>query len=95
MTRKKTLHDEKRVEFLLSNKLLEQIDREAKSRNTNRSETLRRILHSYFEPQSPLLLPSSSEGKSSELILSRLDEIDDKLNRINARVKTAVKHRKK
>ena len=95
MTRKKTLHDEKRVEFLLPNKLLEQIDKEAKSRNTNRSETLRRILQSYFESQSTILLPSSSEGKSSELILSRLDEIDDKLNRINARVKTAVKRHKK
>ena len=95
MTRKKTLHDEKRVEFLLPNKLLERIDKEAKSRNTNRSETLRRILQSYFESQSPILLPSSSEGKSTELILSRLDKIDDKLNRINARVKTAVKRRKK
>ena len=95
MTRKKTLQDEKRVEFLLPNKLLERIDKEAKSRNTNRSETLRRILQSYFESQSTILLPSSSEGKSSELILSRLDEIDDKLNRINAHVKTAVKRRKK
>jgi len=95
MTREKTLQDEKRVEFLLPNKLLERIDKEAKSRNTNRSETLRRILQSYFESQSTVLLPSSSEGKSSELILSRLDKIDDKLNRINARVKTAVKRHKK
>lgn len=95
MARKKILQDEKRVEILLPNQLLEQLDNEANSQNTNRSETLRRILQSYFEPQSPVLLPSSSESKSTELILSRLDEISDKLSRINARVKTAIKRRKK
>ena len=95
MARKKTLVDEKRVEFLLPNKLLDQIDMEAKSRNTNRSETLRRILQSYFDPQSTLLPTSTPKGESTDLINSRLDEINDKLNRIHARLKTAIKRSKR
>ena len=95
MARKKTLVDEKRVEFLLPNKLLDQIDMEAKSRNTNRSETLRRILQSYFDPQSTLLPTSTPKGESTDLINSRLDEINDKLNRIHARLKIAIKRSKR
>ena len=95
MARKKTLVGEKRVEFLLPNKLLDQIDKEAKSRNTNRSETLRRILQSYFDPQSTLLPTLKPKGESTDLIISRLDEINDKLNRIHARLKTAIKRSKR
>lgn len=95
MARKKTLHDGKRVEMLFPHKLLDMLDKEAESLNISRSETLRRILTEHFERDSNKSIPSTLENKTIDVILCRLDNIDEKLNSINSRVKTFSKRAKK
>ena len=49
MGRTKVLQDEKRVEILVPHKLLNLVDEEADSFQTNRSRMIRKILAEYFK----------------------------------------------
>ena len=95
MARKKTLHNGKRVEILIPHKILDMLDKEAESLHTCRSETLRRILTEHFEMDSSKSIPPTPENETIDVILCRLDNIDEKLNSINARVKTFGKRAKR
>jgi len=91
MGRTKVLHDEKRVEILVPHKLLNLLDEEADSLQTNRSRIIRKILSKYFKEKMSSFTPSTSENTTINVLLGRLDNIDQKLNSINARVKTIRK----
>ena len=88
MSRKKTLKDEIRVEILLPNKLIICVEKEAKILHASRSEIIRRILIEYFAKDTTVPTSYSLEDQSIGRLLNRLDEMDAKLNSINARVKS-------
>ena len=91
MSQKKTLKDERRVEILLPNELLISVEKEAKILHASRSEIIRRILIEYFAKDTKVPTSYSLEDQSIGKILNRLDEMDAKLNSINARVKSVGK----
>ena len=95
MARKKVLQDERRVEILLPKTLLIRLDQEAKYRNTNRSEALRAILLTYFGQERSPSLNEASDGKKHTQILTRFDNIEAHLKRMNAQLKKGGKRRKR
>ena len=87
MGRTKVLQDEKRVEILVPHKLLNLVDEEADSFQTNRSRMIRKILAEYFKEKMSSFTSTTSQNTTINVLLGRLDNIDEKLNSINARVK--------
>ncbi len=57
--------------------LLNRLDKEAESQHISRSETLRKILTDHFKEKTSGSTPSTSENKTIDVLLSRLNNIDE------------------